>query len=146
MKSSTILSGLAGAAVLTLVHELVKKQDTKAPRMDLLGMMALSKIFRGAGKTPPPKDKLYVYTLIGDLLSNALYYSLAGVGKPKKIWQKEIGLGLAAGLGALLLPKPLHLNEEYSNRTPRTQAMTVAYYLIGALVAAALMKASEKNT
>lgn len=145
MNKSAIISGLAGAAVLTVIHELVKKQDSKAPRMDLLGMMALSKMIRGAGKTPPPANKLYGYTLVGDLLSNALYYSLAGVGKKKRIWQKEIGLGLAAGLGALFLPKPLHLNEEYSNRTTQTQVMTVAYYLIGSLVAAALMKQLEKG-
>jgi hypothetical protein len=54
-------------------------------------------------------------------------------------------LGVAAGLGALFLPKPLHLNEEYSNRTPRTQAMTVGYYLIGSLVAAALIKYLRKK-
>jgi hypothetical protein len=113
--------------------------------MDLLGMMALSKIMRSAGKTPPPENKLYLYTLIGDLLSNAAYYSLAGVGGRKRLLQKGLGLGIAAGLGALFLPKPLHLNEQYSNRTPRTQALTVSYYLIGSLVAAALMKTLAKK-
>jgi len=144
MKSSAILGGLAGAAALTVLHEAIKKVDPKAPRMDLLGMMALSKIIRGIGKNPPSDDKLYVYTLVGDLLSNALYYSLAGIGKEKSLLQKGAALGAAAGLGALLLPKRLHLNEAYSNRTPRTQAMTVAYYLIGSLVAAALMKRLRK--
>ena len=144
MKSSAILGGLAGAAALTVLHEAIKKVDPKAPRMDLLGMMALSKIIRGIGKNPPSDDKLYVYTLAGDLLSNAFYYSLAGIGKEKSLLQKGAALGAAAGLGALLLPKPLHLNEAYSNRTPRTQAMTVAYYLIGSLVAAALIKRLRK--
>jgi len=145
MNKSAIISGLAGAAVLTVIHEILKKEDSKAPRMDLLGMMALSKMIRAIGKHPPSRKQLYAYTLIGDLLSNALYYSLAAAGKKKRVLQKEIALGLAAGLGALFLPKPLHLNESYSNRTTKTQVMTVAYYLIGSLVAAALMKQLDKN-
>jgi hypothetical protein len=145
MKNSAALGGLAGAAALTLLHETLKLKDSKAPRMDLLGMMALSKIIRSFGKNPPSRDKLYLYTLAGDLVSNALYYSLAGVGKRKGILAKGAALGVAAGLGALFLPKPLHLNEEYSNRTPRTQAMTVGYYLIGSLVAAALIKYLRKK-
>lgn len=145
MRTSSALGGLAGAAALTLLHETIKKRDPKAPRMDLLGMMALSKIIRSVGKNPPPEKKLYIYTLAGDLLSNALYYSLAGMGRRKSLLEKGAALGIAAGLGALFLPKPLHLNEEYSNRTTRTQVMTVAYYLIGSLVAAALMKQLRKK-
>lgn len=145
MKGSAVLGGLAGATALTLLHETVKQRDPKAPRMDLMGMMALSRIMRKMGKTPPPADKLYIYTLIGDLLSNALYYSLAGIGGRKRMLQKGLALGISAGLGALLLPKPLHLNEQYSNRTPHTQVLTVTYYLVGSLVAAALMKKLAKK-
>lgn len=140
MKASAVLGGLAGAAALTIMHESVKKIDSKAPRMDLLGMMALSKILRNVGKNPPGTNKLYMYTMAGDLLSNALYYSLAGIGTNKGVLPKGAVLGLAAGLGALLLPKPLHLNEAYSSRTTHTQVLTVAYYLVGSLVAAALIK------
>lgn len=146
MKGKSIVGGLAGSAALTILHEVLKKFDAKAPRMDLLGMMALSKIIRGAGKRAPAKNKLYAYTMAGDLLSNALFYSLAGMGKQKTILQKGAALGIAAGLGAIFLPKPLHLNEEYSNRTKHTQVMTVGYYLIGALVAAALIKRLQKTT
>ena len=89
MKSSAIIGGLAGAAALTILHESLKKVDSKAPRMDLLGMMALSKLIRSIGKNPPDARKLYVYTLAGDLLSNALYYSLAGAGKEKSLLQKD---------------------------------------------------------
>jgi len=145
MKKSSVLGGLAGAVALTVIHETAKKMDPKAPRMDLLGMNALSKIIRGSGHTPPPYGRLYLYTMLGDIASNALYYSLAGMGNKKSILEKGAALGIAAGLGAIFLPKPLHLNESYSNRTPKTQVMTVAYYLIGSLVAAALMKQLKKK-
>jgi hypothetical protein len=145
MKNSAALGGLAGAAALTVLHETIKKFDSKAPRMDLLGMMALSKLLRGIGKNPPPYNRLYLYTMAGDLVSNALYYSLAGIGNKKSILQRGLALGIAAGLGAIFLPKPLHLNEDYSNRTPRTQVLTVAYYVIGSLVAAALISKFQKK-
>jgi H+/Cl- antiporter ClcA len=145
MKNSAVIGGLAGAAALTVLHETVKKFDPKAPRMDLLGMMALSKVLRGLGKNPPPQNRLYLYTMAGDLISNALYYSLAGIGKKKSILEKGLALGIAAGLGAIFLPKPLHLNEEYSNRTTKTQVLTLTYYLVGSLVAAALIKRMQKD-
>lgn len=142
---SMIGSGLAGAATLTLIHETVRQFDPKAPRMDLLGMQALSRILRSNGATPPSENKLYGLTMAGDLISNAVYYSLAGVGSRKTILQKGLALGIAAGLGAIFLPKPMNLNERYSNRTPRTQVMTFTYYLVGSLVAAAIMKRLEKK-
>ncbi len=145
MKGNALLGGLAGAAALTILHETIKTQNSKAPRMDLLGMMALTKLFRSVGKTPPPRNRLYAYTMVGDLLSNTLYYSLAGMGRQKSLLEKGAALGIAAGLGAIFLPKPLHLEEDYSNRTPQTQLMTMAYYVIGSLVAAALMKRLRKK-
>jgi len=145
MKKSSAIGGLAGAVALTVLHETIKKIDPKAPRMDLLGMNALSKIIRGFGNTPPPSGRLYIYTMLGDIASNALYYSLAGMGNKKSLLERGAALGIAAGLGAIFLPKPLHLNESYSNRTSKTQVMTVAYYLIGSLVAAALMKQLKKK-
>ena len=142
---SMIGSGLAGAATLTLIHETVRKFDPKAPRMDLLGMQALSRILRATGTQPPSENKLYGWTMAGDLVSNALYYSLAGVGRKKTILEKGIALGVAAGLGALALPKPLNLNQRYSNRTVHTQVLTFSYYLIGSIVAAAIMKRLERK-
>ena len=129
--------GLAGAVTLTLVHEAVKRMSPDAPRMDLLGMNALSKLLRKAQADVPPKDTLYGLTLAGDVVSNALYYSLLGIGGKRKSLLKGALLGLSAGLGAVLLPKPLGLNEDYSNRTTQTKVMTVALYLIGGLVSAA---------
>ena len=142
---SMIGSGLAGPATLTLIHETVRRFDPRAPRMDLLGMQALSRILRSNGKKPPSGNKLYGLSMAGDLISNAAYYSLAGIGSKRTILEKGIALGVAAGLGAIFLPKPLHLNAEYSNRTPRTQVLTFAYYMIGSVVAAAIMKRLEQK-
>ena len=107
--------------------------------MDVLGMRALARMFRGAGSNPPPARELHTLTLAGDVVSNGLYYSLVGSGKGA--WWRGAALGLAAGVGGVLLPGPMGLGEQPSNRTPQTQAMTVAWYTLGGLVAAAVASA-----
>lgn len=138
-------SGLAGAAATTLIHETVRRIVPNAPRMDLLGMMALSKMLKNSDKPVPGKSKLYGWTMAGDIVSNSLYYSLAGIGKKKGAILRGGLLGLAAGVGAVLLPKPLGLNEEYSNRTNATKLMTIGLYLAGGLVTAAVLRALQKR-
>ncbi|WP_439880535.1 hypothetical protein ACSX1A_15415 [Pontibacter sp. MBLB2868] len=129
--------GVAGACVLTLVHETLRRVVPDAPRMDVLGMRSISKLMQEAGEEPPrDREELHNWSLAGDVVSNSLYYSLAGTGK--SAWWRGALLGAAAGAGAVLLPGPLGLGEEPSNKTTKTQAMTVGYYLLGGLVAAAV--------
>lgn len=145
---SALSGGLAGACAITLIHESVKQVVPEAPRMDLLGMNALSKVIESTGHTPPGEQQLYNLTMVGDIVSNAIYYSAVGLGYDKTVWQRGALLGLAAGIGAVTLPKPLGLPEAPSNRTLETKIMTVALYTIGGLVAAAVTKwlhNKEKN-
>jgi hypothetical protein len=146
MNATTALAGgLAGAAAITLIHESMKRIVPEAPRMDRLGMQAISKSLKKAGKKVPNEDALFTITMAGDLISNALYYSAAGIGREKNIWWRSSALGLAAGLGAVLLPEPLGLNNKYSNRTVATQLMTVGLYVTGALVTTAVIKLLNKK-
>jgi hypothetical protein len=137
---SALGAGLVGAASLNLVHEAIRRVEPNAPRMELLGKSALVKILRNWDIQPPRKDNRYGWTMAGDLLSNTLYYSLAGIGKTKHAWIRGAALGFTAGLGAVFLPKPLGLPSSPSNRTLQTQIMTVAYYTFGGLVTAATLQ------
>jgi hypothetical protein len=144
MKLSAALGGgLAGAVALTVLHEIVRQQDPKAPRMDLLGMNALAKGLRKMDRPVPERNTLFGITMAGDIISNALYYALIGIGKRKSVWTRGAALGAAAGLGGVLLPRPMGLDPAPSNRTNRTRVMTVGWYLFGGLVAAAAMAALE---
>jgi hypothetical protein len=129
-------SGLAGACALTAVHETARHNLEDAPRMDVLGMRGIAKSMRKLGQEPPSGERLHQLALGGDIVSNALYYSLVAVGKPEGVWLRGALLGLAAGVGALLLPGPLGLGNEPGARTPSTKAMTVGWYLLGGLAAA----------
>ena len=141
MKATTALAGgLAGATAVTLIHESIKAVVPQAPRMDRLGMEAIAKGLRKANKPVPPEDKLFTITLAGDLVSNALYYSAAGIGSEKNLWVRGALLGLAAGVGAVVLPEPMGLNERHSNRTVATKVMTVGLYVAGSLVTTAVIK------
>jgi hypothetical protein len=133
----TLVTGLSGAAALTLTHEIVRQLVPSAPRMDKLGMDALSRGLRAFGVSPPRGEQLRGITLAGDLASNALFYALAR-GKGRQSWLRGAGLGLAAGLGAVLLPGLLGLPRRHAARTLQTQVMTVALYAAGGLVSAAM--------
>lgn len=138
-------SGLAGAATTNVLHETTRKKVSKAPRVDLIGMQALAKILHKFGKRPPRHKKLRGWTLAGDILSNAFYYSWIYSKSKKKSWRKSIILGTAAGLGAVWLPGPMHLNKRHTNKTDQTKLMTVGLYLAGALATAAIQNALQKS-
>lgn len=138
--------GLAGACAVTLIHETVRKIVPEAPRLDLLGMTAIEKGLRSAGKKAPGEDQLFTWALAGDIVSNSLYFSLAGVGKEKNLWMKSSLLGLAAGIGAVVLPEPLGLSGRHTNKTVSTKLMTIGLYVAGALVTTAVMKVLEKRS
>ncbi|MFC6996758.1 hypothetical protein [Rufibacter roseus] len=132
------LSGLAGAVAVTAVHEAVRRFYPKAPRMDILGMRAISKGLHLAGQTPPENDKLHTWSLVGDIISNSVYYSLVGSDK-KALWRGSL-LGAAAGIGGVLLPGPMGLGTAPSNRTRETQALTIGYYFMAGLAAGVAAK------
>jgi hypothetical protein len=137
--------GLAGAVALTILHESLRNLFPRAPRMDLLGKAAVAKGLRGAGLKIPSGTKLYAITMAADVVSNALYYSLSGIGSTKGTVARGAALGLAAGVGAVTLPKYIGLPDAPSSRTPETKLMTVGLYVVGGIVASLVLKALSKR-
>ena len=146
MKLITALSGgLAGAVTLNLIHESYRQIDADAPKIHLIGEEALLKMLN-AGKLPLPKnrDELYKWTLAGDIISNAAYYSLIAAGKPKNLLKRGLILSLAAGIGAVFTPEKIGLNNSPTDRTLETKVLTVLWYTLGGLTAVGVMKAMKK--
>ncbi|MBD2770447.1 hypothetical protein IC235_21385 [Hymenobacter sp. BT664] len=136
----SLSAGLAGAVALTILHEAARHQrPVDAPRMDVLGMRGLRKLLSNAGAPPPDSDTLFGLTMAADVMSNTLYYSFVGSGRHAV--RCGLLLGLAAGVGGVVLPGPLGLGEAPSNRTPQTRLMTVAWYTVGGLVAGLVARA-----
>jgi hypothetical protein len=140
-----ITAGFIGSIALNLLHEGLRKRNTNVPKINLIGEEALNKTLVNIGQPPiTDEEKLYKATLKADLLSNTMYYSLIG-GKTGLIWPKAIVLGLAAGIGAVKLPEPMGLNPQPINRTDEIKALTVGYYLFGALVTGFVLKTLTKS-
>lgn len=128
-------SGLVGATALTAIHESARKTFADAPRMDVLGERAIAKSMKLVGSQPPCEENLHSAALVGDVISNSLYYSLVGLGEPKTAVLRGAILGLAAGIGGVYLPGPLGLGNGPSARTPATKLMTIGWYLAGGVAA-----------
>lgn len=139
-----LLTGATGAATVTLAHEVVRQLVPNAPRMDKLGMKALSSTLRAAGISPPRGEKLRGYTLIADLASNAMYYAPVAMAG-KRPWLRGLALGAVAGLGAVLLTPALGLPRRHRGLTTRTKAITVGLYALGGLAAGAMAGFLRRN-
>jgi hypothetical protein len=143
MKGSSTLGGIAGAVALTLLNEGVKKINAEAPRLDLLGENAVAKLMKGNDILPNAVRKFF--PLAGDLVTNSLFYGMAKGTTSQNTLLRGTLLGLTAGIGALTLPKHLGLKEEHTNKTTERSIMTVAYYVVGGLVAAAIINLLDKR-
>ena len=140
----SLAAGFAGAVALNVLHETVRRlRPQDAPRMDLLGERGLRQLFAKADAPQPDDQQAYLLTMAGDLVSNGLYYSF--VGSSKHSLRRGLALGVAAGVGGVALPGPLGLGTAPSGRTPQTQAMTLAWYTVGGLVAGAVAQALRKR-
>lgn len=143
--AKNLLAGLGGAIALNILHESLKHEGKGMPRIDLLGEEALQKVLHYFGTGISGKDNLYAATLGGDLVSNTLYYSAIGAGGTEGIWTKAAISGISAGIGALALPEPMGLDPEPVTKTTKSKALTVGYYLAGALVTAAIIKSLDRK-
>ena len=94
-----------------------------------------------AGVEPPDDRRLHRWTLAGDLAANSLYYAAVPAATRGATWTRAAVLGLAAGLGALLLPRRMGIGDPPHSTGLPNQVMTVAWYVAGALAAAAVAEA-----
>lgn len=137
---TSLASGLAGAVALTAVHETAKHFLPHPPRVDVIGRRAIAKGLAGIGIEPPKGQALQSAALVGDVLSNSLFYALVGIGSRKRAGLRGALLGSLAGYGAIALPGLLGLGRKPVARTRQTQVMTFGWYLLGGLIAAAAFK------
>ena len=130
-------SGVAGAVALNALHESARRVIPHAPRVDVIGKRGIARPMRAMGLEPPKGRRLYAAAMAGDVLSNSIYYSLVGAGRARHPWRRGLVLGLLGGLGAAFLPPVIGLGNQPGRRAPWTQIMTVLWYTVGGIAAAA---------
>lgn len=141
----SLMAGAAGAGALTLVHQTARLATPYAPRMDVLGMRAIRGARSRLGLEHRSDHDLEREALAGDMLANTAYYALIGAGGRGSAWTRGLGLGLVAGLGAVFLPRHLGLGDPPNADRPATQLMTIAWYVVGGLAAAAAFTARDRD-
>lgn len=122
-----ILAGFGGAIALNILHETIRKNFDNVPHINELGEEALLKVTENTSINITGEKNLYAATLVGDIVSNGLYYATTATNH-------NIASGLLAGIGAIALPKKMGLNDEPVAENNKKKAMTIGYYVFGALV------------
>lgn len=123
-----LIAGFAGAITLNLLHEFMKNNFEEAPEFNEIGEEAIDKSLDKINLKVKDHDKLYNATVAGDILTNGLYFAFT----PFKM---NSIIGALGGLGAIVLPKKLGLDNTPIAGTDKKRMMTVGYYIAGALVA-----------
>lgn len=123
-----ILAGLGGAIALNLLHEIIRNNFDNVPEVNKVGEEALNKALETVDQKITDQDQLYAATLAGDVISNGLYYATTATSGFNLV------SGVAAGVGAVMLPKKMGLDDSPVAETTQKKLMTVGYYLFGAIV------------
>jgi len=122
------IAGLGGAIALTILHETVRKNCKNAPEINKVGEEALEKSLNQFDASIDSPDKLYAATLVGDVVGNGIYYAGTATNKAGLL------SGLAMGVGTVLLPRKIGLDDAPVAENNQKKMMTIGYYLFGALV------------
>ena len=138
---NAVVAGFAGACTVTLVNEAGKRATARAPRLDVLGMRAVAAGSRAVGAEPP--EHLRATALFGDLMANSMYYSLVAAGGRDHAITTGAAAGLAAGVGAALLPGALGLGYGPTERTTETASLAICWYLLAGIAAGATYRCLE---
>jgi hypothetical protein len=141
-----LLSGLAGAAVLTTIHQAARRYVPHAPRADVLGRRAAAATSVALRREPPVGQSLERTALAGDLVANGLTYSLIGMGDRETVMRRGAAIGLLSGIAAVALPGLMGLGTKPTARSASTAAMTIAWYTLGGLAAAAAFRVLAGGT
>lgn len=139
-------SGLVGATSVAVLNHVAGRYLPGAPRLDVLGMQLATVAFNKIGIGPPRGLPLKILALVGSLASNSMFYGLVGLGRPRTAWLRGGTLGLAMGVGALALPAAFGADKNATPRTPTAKAGTLAWYVVGGILAALAFAASHTNS
>ena len=139
-----LLSGAAGAAVLTLGHEILRRLEPRAPRLDKIGMLALRRVLQSVGVRPPRGERSRGYALLADLVTNTLYFAPSGA--TRHAGSTGGALGILAGLGSVFLTPRLGIPTRYRGRGLKGQLLAIGLYTLGGLAASAMARALTAPT
>lgn len=139
-------SGVVGATAVAGLNYVAGRYLPGAPRLDILGLQLAAAAFNKLGIRAPQGNLVKALALGASLVSNSMFYGLVGLGRPRTAWLRGGALGLAMGLGVLTLPAALGVGARETGRTPAAKMGTLAWYVLGGILAALTFMASHANS
>jgi hypothetical protein len=128
-------NGLIGAGILTLAHLFLKHIAANPPKMDVLGKHGMEKLLGTAGISIT-QDQLFNVTLIGDFLTNTIYFSQVRDKTGLLALARGFTCGCIAGAGAVALSAKSGMDGDVSHKTMRTTVVTISLYGLAGLASA----------
>jgi hypothetical protein len=147
--TNVIEGGLTGISTLALLQEALHKIDSRSPRPLSANTRMIRKLQKANGH--PKKGNKYYIRLAQELLTNAAYFGLAGLGKKKNAVLRGGLLGTAAGLGSALMQNQddgadTDITNGISKRERlKKNILTVSLYTAGGLLAGTIVKKLNKK-
>jgi hypothetical protein len=142
-KSQSLLGGLAGSILVNVLAEGIRKNFRTTPRLDKYGKQGLDRITEGMGIGRLPEGPRYWTALAGDLAINTLVFALSGAGSRKRTIPQGLALGAVMAGTMMLAAKPAGIDPDTTGENKKEKGMTVAYYLLGGLAAAGIIRLLE---
>lgn len=140
------IAGFAGSVVLTITHQLFKKNMNNAPNLDQVGEKALENSLEIADAEISDDDALFTAAMAGNIVGNAvLFSSLAASQSMSKIIYGTLGATAIGAGGSITLADKLLFDNEATDTTQK-KWMTTGYYLLGSLVTIGVYNLLEKNS
>ena len=133
-----LIAGFGGAIALSVVDKFMKKRVPGAPDFEEVGEEVVDKSLEKVNLGIKDFSKVSSIASASDIVKNGLYYSFT----PFKM---NSIVGALGGLGTMILPKKLGLDNTPIAGDDKKKMMTVGYYVIGALVAGGIYKLLTRN-
>lgn len=144
-KKQSLLGGLAGSILTNLLAEGIRKNFRTTPRLDKYGKQGLDRMTEAVGIGRLPEGPRYWTALAGDLAINTLVFALSGVGSKRRTLPQGLALGAAMAGVMMLAAKPAGIDPDTTGENKKEKGMTLAYYLIGGLAAAGIIRWFESR-
>lgn len=144
-KPINFIGGLAGAFMLKILHATGRKLFKDAPPLQKISPQITHTAAENMAITAPSSTILLTSTLGSDLVANTLYYSLIGDGSPQSLWVRGAVSGITAGVSVLKMKNQEEVISMPFIRKTTSRFMTLSWYMIAGLTAAAVIKAMQNN-
>lgn len=148
--ANALEGGLTGATTIAVLTDTLKRMNGHSTHLNLFDRKQLRKRFKKTGSKKPLQATKQYTRLAGDLLASTTFFGLSSLGKKKNTLLRGAALGMAAGLGSVLLTGDSKNSEQGNGKRLEddallTKVLEVSLYTIGGMIAGKVIDGKAKK-